>query len=416
MIVPPPPPNEEQRLKALHALKLLDTEPEERFDRICRLACETFDTPVAYVSLIAEERQWYKASCGLGGLTETPRSLSFCAFTILADDAVVVADTHDDARFQDHPFVLGDPKVRFYLGYPLSTLDGHKVGTFCIMDFRPRASVDDGLVDRLRDIAFIAQTELNLLDSLHLQKQLMEQSEQLQKHNDFIRRVFGRYVTPEVAGMVLAHPEGLKIGGSRRKVTVLMSDLRGFTDMSERISPEVVVSLLNRYLERMVAVIEKYEGTIDEIIGDALLVIFGAPLVLSDAAGRAVACAIEMQQAMDEFNDESEKLGAPRVSMGIGVNTGEVVVGNIGCDRRAKYGVVGSPVNMTARIESFTVGGQILASEATVKELAGRLRVDGQLRVKMKGFDGATTIYDLGGITAPYNVSLPVLANALTEV
>jgi adenylate cyclase len=217
----------------------------------------------------------------------------------------------------------------------------------------------------------------------------------------------GRYLTDQVAEQLLEHPEGLKLGGESRSVSVLMSDLRGFTPMSEKSSPEQVVSLLNRYLGHMTPVIEKYQGTIDEFIGDAILAIFGAPIACSDHAQRAVACALDMQLAMEAFNAESRALGDPEMQMGIAINTGEVVVGNIGSASRMKYGVVGSAVNLTARIQSFTLGRQVLISESTLKELGGLARVDGHLRVKVKGVENPVCIYDVGALGGDYQLSLP---------
>lgn len=236
-----------------------------------------------------------------------------------------------------------------------------------------------------------------------------EKNQELLKHNRFVRDVFGRFVTDEVAQRLLDTPEGLKLGGEKRTVTVLMSDLRGFTPMSERLDPNQVVNLLNLYLEKMVDVIMKYGGTIDEFIGDAILVIFGAPVSESPRkdAERALACAVEMQQAMVEVNRDISELGLPSLGMGIGLNTGEVVVGNIGSERRMKFSVVGSPVNLTARIESFTLGGQILISGSTLGYLGDKARVDGRLRVKVKGLDHAVSIYEVGGIGEPYNLYLP---------
>jgi Adenylate and Guanylate cyclase catalytic domain len=130
------------------------------------------------------------------------------------------------------------------------------------------------------------------------QQLLQEQNAQLELHNRFIRQTFGRYLTNEVVASLLDSPTGLAIGGEKRKVTLLMADLRGFTTLSERLHPEEVVTILNRYLGTMVDVILRYHGTIDEFIGDAILVIFGAPIQRADDAPRAVACAVEMQLAM----------------------------------------------------------------------------------------------------------------------
>lgn len=407
MYAPPVPENEDDRIRALQALNLMDTEPEERFNRICRLAAEVLGTPVAYVSLIDRHRQFYKASCGLGGMTETTREDSMCAYTIAQDEVVVVTNAIEDERFCHNCFVSGPPHVRFYLGHPLLSSDGLPVGTFCVLDFAPREAVTEEELNKLRDLAAMAEVELNMRDMVLMQQQLLEQREKLRARNRFIRTVLGRYLTDEVADAILADPEGWKLGGELREVTVLMSDLRGFTDLSRKMSPTVVVSTLNRYLGRMVDIITSYGGTIDEIIGDAILVIFGAPVPVEDGPERAVACALAMQLAMEEVNAEGQDLGQPRLEMGIGINTGEVVVGNIGSERRMKYSVVGSPVNLAARIESFTVGGQILTSESTLEDLGDIVRVDGRLRVKLKGFEDGFTIFDVGGLGGRHQLFLP---------
>ena len=249
----------------------------------------------------------------------------------------------------------------------------------------------------------LQESEAALLES---NDQLNDANESLEKHNRFIRDTFGRYLSDDIVDNLLDHPEGLRLGGETRPVTILMSDLRGFTSMAARLVPEQVVAILNRYLGGMVEVIARYQGTIDEFIGDAILVIFGAPVRRADHAEAAVACAVAMQLAMDDVNESNRRDGLPELEMGIGVNTGEVVVGNIGSETRAKYGVVGSSVNLASRIESYTVGGQVLISDATRLEVSDSLQVGERREIAAKGIE-PTTIYDLRGIGAPYNLFLP---------
>ena len=222
-----------------------------------------------------------------------------------------------------------------------------------------------------------------------------------------IRQIFGRYLTDEVVASLLEHPEGLKLGGERRMLTILTSDLRGFTAISERLPPEEVVKILNYYLGYMAKVIARYQGTIDEFMGDGILVLFGAPTAREDDAKRAVACAVAMQLAMDPVNEKMKEWGLPQLEMGIGINTGEVVVGNIGSEERTKYGVVGANVNLTYRIESYTIGGEILISDYTLKQVGSIVRIDRQKRVQPKGVKQPITIYDVGGIGGSYNLFLP---------
>lgn len=237
--------------------------------------------------------------------------------------------------------------------------------------------------------------------------QLQQRTEELEIRNRFIRRTFGRYLSDEVVANLLESPGGLKVGGEKRKATVLMSDLRGFSAVAESLTPEQVVSLLNIYLGTMTDVIMKYEGTIDEFIGDAILVIFGAPIWRNDDAERAVACALDMQLAVEKVNDQNRLSGLPEVEMGIGINTGEVVVGNIGSEKRAKYGVVGRHVNIASRIESYTVGGQILISETTFRETSHLVRINQHIQVNPKGAKEPITIYEVVGIGGKYDLFLP---------
>ncbi|MBI5210510.1 MAG: PAS domain S-box protein [Elusimicrobia bacterium] len=155
----PQPPDEKRRLKALHSLSILDTPPEERFDRLTRLAVKVFDVPFAMISIIDEKRQWFKSQQGLD-VSETTRDISFCSHGILSDQALVVPDATLDPRFSDSPLVKGRLAIRFYAGWPIRTPDGHKVGMFCVMDRRPR-SFGPGEVESLRDLAMVAEDEIN---------------------------------------------------------------------------------------------------------------------------------------------------------------------------------------------------------------------------------------------------------------
>jgi len=237
-------------------------------------------------------------------------------------------------------------------------------------------------------------------------EEVRQLASKLEKSNQFVRSVFGRYLSDEIVENILDAPEGLDLGGSSRVVTILMSDIRGFSSMSETIPPEDVVRLLNQYLGAMTDIIHKYQGTIDEFIGDAILVIFGAPNTMDDHADRAIACALEMQMAMMEVNERNSEMGLPIIEMGIGINTGPVVVGNIGSEKRSKYAVVGRHVNMAARIESYTVGGQVLISDETVWATNETLSIKGNVKVSPKGSKEAFLIHNVCGIKGSYNLQL----------
>ena len=227
------------------------------------------------------------------------------------------------------------------------------------------------------------------------------------RQRDFIRDTFGRYLSSEVVEVLLDSPEGLKMSGENREVTFLVSDLRGFTSLTSRLSPHEVIEIINRYFEHMVGIIARYRGTVNEFLGDGILAFFGAPLYADDDPERAVACAIEMQNALVAVNAEQRRLKLPELAMGIGINTGEAVVGNIGSEQRASYGAVGTPINAAYRIESFTVGGQILISPSTYEKVKSRVSIIGTKEVKFKGMDAPVCLYDVAGIGEPYRVFLP---------
>ena len=233
---------------------------------------------------------------------------------------------------------------------------------------------------------------------------------------DFIRDTFGRYVTQEVVKRLLEDKSALEMGGETREVSMLMSDLRGFTALTTDMEPDDIIAFLNRYLGKMIEILLDYHAVIDEILGDGILAFFGAPEPLEDHPVRAVACAMAMQAAMDEINFLNEADGLPILEMGIAVNTGAVVVGNIGSERRTKYSVVGAHVNLTSRIESFALGGQVLISAATHKRVQDLVEVGDPLQVEMKGMPGKSTLYEVRSIGGPYNIQLKARQETLVQL
>lgn len=412
MITAAIPKDETERLAALYALRILDTEPEERFDRIARIAVQAFELPIAYIALVDSDRQWFKSSCGLDD-KQTTREVSFCSHTILQEEPLIIPDAAVDPRFHDNPLVVGKPYVRFYAGQPLATADGHRVGTLCIADHKPRDFRDEELAV-LHDLARLAEDQLNLHDVAELQEMVLAGKREaevlnrdLEVRNCFIEDTMGCFLTEEVASSLLRSTGRLELGGAERMVSILMSDLRGFTPMAERLEAEQVVGLLNHYFGAMVAVIEAQCGTVDKFIGDAIMALFGAPVAGENDAARALACAIEMQLAMSEVNADNRANGLPEIAMGIGVDTGNVIAGTIGSERRMNYSVIGNAVNLASRLESTAMGGQILVSQRTLDQVAVPVRIDGALKVKVKGFCDPVSIFDIGGIGGPYDSYLP---------
>ncbi|MGP8050854.1 MAG: adenylate/guanylate cyclase domain-containing protein [Desulfobaccales bacterium] len=233
---------------------------------------------------------------------------------------------------------------------------------------------------------------------------------------DFIRDTFGRYVTPEVVKRLLESKEALEMGGETREVSLLISDLRGFTALTSDMAPQEVITFLNRYLGKMIEILMDHRAIIDEILGDGILAFFGAPEPLDDHPRRAVACALAMQAAMEDLNRMNQADGLPHLEMGIAVNTGPVVVGNIGSERRSKYSVVGSHVNFASRLEAFALGGQVLISAPTYARVKELVEVGDVLSAEMKGIPGKATLYEVYAIGAPYNIRLKTRRNALVRL
>ncbi|HOO57503.1 MAG TPA: adenylate/guanylate cyclase domain-containing protein [bacterium] len=220
------------------------------------------------------------------------------------------------------------------------------------------------------------------------------------KERETIKETFSRYVTKQVADEILNNPDLVAPGGVRKEVTILFSDIRGFTTFSEKHPPEEVISYLNTYFSSMIDVIFKYEGTLDKFIGDAIMSVFGAPLEHDDDPMRAVLTAIEMQQRLDLLNNEWNARGGESLRIGIGINTGDVIVGNIGDVRRMEYTVIGDTVNLASRIEGLTKNYNcpIIISGSTYDKVKSGIIARELGEVTVKGKTEPATIYELTGL------------------
>ena len=214
------------------------------------------------------------------------------------------------------------------------------------------------------------------------------------KERDFIRDSFGRYIDPDFAKRLLQHPGAGELGGKRRQVAILMSDIRGFTALSETLSPEVIINILNQYFSHMIHIIQKHNGIIVDFLGDAILVFF-EPLSdsLKDTIHNCINCASDMQNEMQSFNKKMKSKNLPELNMGIGINTGPVIVGNIGSKIRAKYGIVGSAVNITSRIQAKAKANEIVISESVYKQMKDSITIQRSFEAELKGVDSALNLY-----------------------
>jgi adenylate cyclase len=212
-----------------------------------------------------------------------------------------------------------------------------------------------------------------------------------------VKRLFSRYVPRDVYEQLIADPERAALGGKRRTMTVLFSDVRGFTAMSERATPEEVVSQLNQYFSRMVDVLFAHRGTLDKFVGDMVMGLFGAPLDDPDHAEHAVQAALAMTRALDELNQHWTASGRPTLDIGIGISTGEMVAGNIGSQAIMSYTVIGDTVNLGARLESLNkdYGTRVIISDATRAALRGQYHIRPLGEVTVKGKSRPVAIYEV---------------------
>jgi len=215
----------------------------------------------------------------------------------------------------------------------------------------------------------------------------------------FIKEAFAHYMAPGVIDQIIQNPDLLQLGGENRRLTIFFSDVAGFTSISERITPNELVTLLNEYLSEMSDIVMKYDGTVDKFEGDAVMAFYGAPYHFPDHAAKACLAAIEMQERLVDMRAAWQKQNKDQLFVRIGMNTGDVVVGNMGSKTRMDYTVMGDAVNLAARLEGVnkTYGTGIIVSEFTYREAKDSIEVRHLDRIRVKGKEEPITIYELVG-------------------
>jgi adenylate cyclase len=216
------------------------------------------------------------------------------------------------------------------------------------------------------------------------------------KEKEFIKKTLSTYVTQQVADLILNDPAKAGIQGERRVISVLFVDIRNFTSLAEKADAQKIVNLLNAYFAMMVDIVIKYEGTIDKFLGDALMAVFGAPLQFKDHAEKAVLAALEIKHAMFAFNESlaAEHMGPIRI--GIGISSGEAIVGNIGsAGKKMEYTAIGDTVNIAQRLQSVSRNSNIIVSQKTHELVRHRFVITPKEPVLVKGKDKPIVIYEV---------------------
>ena len=293
-------------------------------------------------------------------------------------------------------------KGRQQESYVSYRVDGAQKQLRIVSSYQREGNEAIGVILVISDITELTE----MRDAMRAMNTIQKLNRQLELRNRVLQETFGRYLSDDIVREILETPDGWKLGGEKRRLSILMSDLRGFTLMSERMQPQDLIAMVNHYFAQMYEEIERYHGTLIEFLGDGMLVIFGAPVPSENHAADAVAAAIGMQKRMAEVNRWNAERGYEPLAMGIGINTDTVILGNIGSEKRTKYGVLGAAVNLTGRIESYTTGGQILIAPATREAIREKLAIRRSFHVQPKGLENGVDLSEVTGIGAPYGICL----------
>jgi len=383
----PIPGNEEERLEVLRSLQVLDTPPEERFDNIVKLAARVFDVPIAYISLVDFDRQFFKAKTGMND-TGSPRSISFCGHAILQADLFVIDDLTKDERFAGNPMVVGEPYARFYAGMPLTFREGINVGTLCLLDREPR-SLDKRQRQIMRDLSKLVLRELQLAEFIKLQEETLRVRQELidsqtklveekRKTDELLLNILPR----EVAEELKANGEvGARLCPG---ANVMFTDFTNFTRVSTSMSPEELLRELNVCFVEFDHISERHGVEKLKTIGDAYLCVSGLDENEPGAAERLLECAKEIRDFVRQRQNAKLASGMDYWGIRIGLHTGPLVAGVVG-RRKFAFDVWGDTVNTAARYESTSDPGKINVSREFLDKLPNGYQVVNRGPISIKG-------------------------------
>ena len=252
--------------------------------------------------------------------------------------------------------------------------------------------------DRLDPFAAFKPDDLELVSAVAAQTAIAVENARAHERlarEEVARANYSRFLPEYVVKQMLENPDSLKLGGVSQVITILFADIRGFTRISEHAPPEKIVSLLNRYFSAMTEIIFAHGGTLDKYLGDGLMALFGAPTATPDDASNALNAAVAMQRRLLGINRELHDEGFPEIGVGMGLHTGEVIVGYIGSDRRSEYTAIGDTVNTSSRLESNARGGEILISDATAKAAHSRYKLQPRDPIMVKNRQQPVNLWEV---------------------
>jgi len=252
--------------------------------------------------------------------------------------------------------------------------------------------------DRLDPFAAFKPDDLELISAVAAQTAIAVENARAHERlarEEVARANYSRFLPEYVVKQMLENPESFKLGGVSQTITILFADIRGFTRISEHAPPEKIVSLLNRYFSAMTDIIFAHGGTLDKYLGDGLMALFGAPTTTPEDASNALNAAVAMQRRVFGINQELREEGLPEIGVGMGLHTGEVIVGYIGSERRSEYTAIGDTVNTSSRLESNARGGEILLSDATAKAAHSRYKLQPRDPITVKNREQPVVLWEV---------------------
>ncbi|MBI5750378.1 MAG: GAF domain-containing protein [Nitrospinae bacterium] len=356
-------------------------------------ATEVMKAEVSSVLLLDEDEKELIFRIALGEKGEKVKKIKLkvgegiAGWVAKTGKAIIVNDVKNEPRFNQRVDRKTGFKTRSILCVPLYSKE-KMIGVIQVINKHENLPFTKGDEELLHTFACHAAIAI---ENAKLYENIREEERK--------RGIYQRFLSPQIVDEIMNKAKTISLGGRRQNVTILFSDIRGFTEITEAKPPEYIVDLLNEYFAEMIDVIFKYGGTLDKFIGDGLMAIFGTPIYYKDHAKRGVVAALEMQERLKALNMKNRKRGIVELAVGIGVNTGSVIAGNIGSEKRMEYTVVGNGVNIASRLEGLAQGGQILITESTYNELKGlKLDVEKLKQVQVRGKRGAMDIYQVKSI------------------
>jgi adenylate cyclase len=300
--------------------------------------------------------------------------------------AVLSSDAQTDARFGKGDTSVFNSQVRSFMCAPLKA----KAGVLGMLHLHSKRAVGAYTEEDLRLLTGVANQSALAVENARLYATVNQQAK--------VRANFERFLSPNVVEQIVDGSKKLELGGKSQEVTVLFSDIRGYTTLSEKLTADQMIRLLNDYFQEMTAEVFRFEGSLDKFIGDALLAVFGSPFKGPDDPDRAIQCALAMQDKLRRMNVEWRQRGEPSIEMGIGICTGTAALGYVGSEQRMEFTVIGDVVNTASRLCGAAAPGQVLVARQTMQKAQPIFRTKELEPLKLKGKEKPFEVFEVAGL------------------